>query len=77
MTLERETAAYLEGLAAWIPSRLGQYVVICGEARDFFPTFDAALTAGYERFDQRPFLVKKIVSRDHLERFAPQKLAVQ
>lgn len=69
--LQRESESFRAHLDEWSRSHTGEFVLICGAAVEFFPTLDEALSVGYERFDERPFFVKEIVSPQHVERITP------
>ena len=44
----------------------GEYILIKGETTvGFFPSYDEALSRGYEDFGMKPFLVKQISVAEH------------
>jgi hypothetical protein len=48
------------------PTQRGMFVLIQGETvAGLYPTFEAALSAGYDKFGLNPFLVKEVT--DHEE----------
>lgn len=60
MALERELETYRKHLPELLAQR-GLYALVHGDAvSGVFPTYTEALTAGYERFEFKPFLVKQI-----------------
>jgi len=64
-TLEHELATFRMELPALLsdPRKVGQFVLVCGKMIDsFWPTMEAALAAGYDRFGLEPFLVKQVVA---------------
>jgi hypothetical protein len=67
MALEKELATYLRERPGWVSGGLvGQWVVIHGdEVVGFFPTLDAALQAGYDRFGlDELFMARQIAEVD-------------
>ncbi len=55
-TFQRELPRLLED-----PANQGKYVLIHGDAVDsIWPTLDAGLEAGYNRFGLKPFIVQEI-----------------
>jgi hypothetical protein len=68
MALEQETATFQRELPSLLaePGNHGAFVLVCGEQlAGIYPTFEAALSAGYDKFGLTPFLVKQIT--DHEE----------
>ena len=64
MALERELETYRTHLPTLLAQE-GKFVLIHGDHIDsFWDTFQAALEAGYGRFDLGPFLVKQIVAKE-------------
>lgn len=67
MALETELATFRRELPKLLadPATRGAFALVCGDAvADCFPTFDAALAAGYDRFGLASFLVKQVVERE-------------
>lgn len=60
-TLEREMATYRKHLGDLLNNE-GRYIVVKEDEilPGAFPTMEAALEAGYERYGPGPFLVKQI-----------------
>jgi hypothetical protein len=47
------------------PAKAGRFVLIHGDqVADVYPTFEAALDAGYDRFELAPFLVKRVAAHE-------------
>ena len=62
-TLTEESRVYEANIAEWVKTRSGQFVVIHGsDVLGFYPSYENALSAGYERFGVAPFFVKLIGS---------------
>jgi hypothetical protein len=65
--LETEMGTFrreLPGLLA-DPANRGRFVLIQGGlVAGLFPTFDAGLEAGYDRFGLEPFMVKEVTDRE-------------
>jgi hypothetical protein len=60
MSLEREIETYRRKLPELLASK-GKYVVIHGEeVAGVYDGYEDALTVGYERYGDKPFLVRKI-----------------
>ena len=70
--LQTESETYRSHLGGWSAEHPGEFVLIHGDQVGFFPTLDAALSQGYESFDNDPFFVKEVVGPEHLEFIAPQ-----
>lgn len=61
--LELETKTFEDNLPALIQSDLGKYVLIKDDKIiGTFIAIEDALNCGYERFKDKPFLVKQILS---------------
>jgi hypothetical protein len=59
--LTDEVKTYEAHLPLWL-DREGQFVLIKGgDVLGFFPRYETALEAGYEKFGPGPFLVKQIL----------------
>jgi hypothetical protein len=68
MALEKELETFLRELPTWLvePLNRGMFALIQGDAVvSLYTTFDAALSAGYDKFGLEPFLVKEVT--DHEE----------
>ena len=62
-TLTEEFRVYDANIAEWVKTRSGQFVVIHeAEVLGFYPSYEKALSAGYERFGVAPFFVKLVGS---------------
>lgn len=64
MALERELAVFRRELPGLLgdPVNHGLFVLVGDDAvAGLYPTFEAALSAGYDRFGLGPFLVKPVV----------------
>ncbi|WP_171180660.1 hypothetical protein [Ruegeria sp. HKCCD8929] len=67
--LEVEIKTYNEKLSELL-AHDGKFVLIKdAEVIDFFDAYQDALKAGYERFDDGVFLVKRIASSEHVAFF--------
>lgn len=67
MALETELATFRRELPKLLADSAtnGAFALVRGDAvTACFPTFDAALAAGYDRFGLEPFLVKQVVERE-------------
>jgi len=70
MALEAEVATYRRHHAE-LMAHEGQFVVIHGqEVIGTYPTLEAALTEGYERFPFEPFLARQIAAQDRVVIFS-------
>lgn len=61
--IAREVATFDRELPALLanPEVAGRYVLIHGDAvAGFYDTFDEGLTAGYDRFEFKPFIVQRV-----------------
>ena len=68
MALEREIETFRRELPALLgdPASRGTFALVQGETIvGLFPTFEAALAAGYDKIGLAPFLVKEVT--DHEE----------
>ena len=68
VALEKEMETFRRELPALLadPANRGQFALVHGDAvAGLYPTFEAALSAGYDRFGLSPFLVKEVT--DHEE----------
>lgn len=64
MALETELDTFHKTLPQLL-SHEGEFVLIHGDKVDsFWPTCEAALDAGYARFNLEPFLVKEVVQQE-------------
>lgn len=64
MALEKELEVYKQKLAT-MKEHEGKFVLIHGDAIvDFFSTYEDAIKAGYQQFQQKPFLVKRVSSTE-------------
>lgn len=66
-TLDRELETFRRELPNLLadPANRGQFALVGGTAvAGVYPTFDAALAAGYERFGLDPFLVKEVTEHE-------------
>jgi hypothetical protein len=75
VALEREIELFKRELPGWLtdPAKVGQYVLIGGDPAKvvaMYPTFEAALAAGYEEFELGSFLVKQVVEREEPRYFS-------
>ena len=60
MALEKELETYRAKLPEW-KDREGKFVLIHEEeVIDFFSTYEDAIKSGYQQFQLRPFLVKRV-----------------
>ena len=63
--LEEEHITYSDRVADWVVDHDGEFVVIKGsDVLGFYPTYERALTEGYERYGVAPFLVKEVSSQE-------------
>jgi hypothetical protein len=66
-TLDRELDTFRRELPALLadPANRGQFALVHGTAvAGLYPTFEAALAAGYDRFGLDPFLVKQVAEHE-------------
>ena len=73
MALEEEMETFVRELPALLaePGNRGHFALIHGQmVAGIFPTFDAALSVGYEKFELAPFLVQEVVDRQHSRHFS-------
>jgi len=68
MALEREIKTYKSKLPELLAHE-GKFVLIHDKevCEGFFESFEDAVTAGYEKFEQSPFLVKQILAVEPVE----------
>jgi hypothetical protein len=67
MALEREMETFARQLPDLLkdPQNQGQFALVRGnEVAGIFPTFDAALSVGYDKYQLDPFLVKEVTERE-------------
>jgi hypothetical protein len=65
-TFKRELPALLAE-----PANRGRFALVRGDAvAGLYPSFDAALAAGYEKFGLDPFLVKEVTDREQPRYFS-------
>lgn len=65
MLLDTETRTYERHRADLLASDPGKFVLIAGETIEgIFETHREAMTAGYQRFGVKPFLVKQILATE-------------
>jgi hypothetical protein len=65
MELEKELETYRRELPSLLKQE-GQFVVISGdEVLGAWPTYSAAMTAGYEKYGLGPFMVKQIQATEY------------
>jgi len=63
--LEQEIATFEALLPAVLATRRGQFVLIKGtRVIDYFVSEDAALSAGYEKFGDEPFLAMEVADHE-------------
>lgn len=73
MALENELATFSSQLPTLLadPRNQGQFVLISGnEVAGVYPTFETALSVGYEKYQLDPFLVKEVVEREQPRYFS-------
>ena len=71
--LQTELETFHRNLPALLQdeANVGQYALIHGdEVNAPYPTFDAALAAGYDLYQLSPFLVKQVVEREEPKVFS-------
>ncbi len=67
MSLERELETFRRELPNLLrdPANRGKYVLIHGDdLHGVWPTIDAALATGYDKFQLEPFLIKEVVEHE-------------
>jgi hypothetical protein len=67
MPLEQELATFQAALARLLqdPANQGKFALVVGAQVDsLWPSLDAALEAGYQRFGLTPFLVKEVATTE-------------
>jgi hypothetical protein len=73
MALETESATFQRELSTLLedPANRGQFALVRGDnVAGVYPTFEAALSAGYDRFGLDPFLVKEITEHEEPRYFS-------
>jgi hypothetical protein len=61
--LEREVTTFKNRLGEFLPAHEGEFVLIHGtDILGFYPTWEEALDAGYERIGPPLFLIKEVVA---------------
>lgn len=64
MALEREMETFTRQLPALLAASQGGFALVHGDdVAGVYPTFDAALSVGYEKFKLDPFLVQEVLDR--------------
>jgi hypothetical protein len=59
--LERDAAAFSRLLPGLLAEHAGEYVLIhAGEIAGTYPSHEAAIEAGYDRFELQPFFVERV-----------------
>jgi hypothetical protein len=66
MALEKEMETYQKKLPD-LQAQEGKFALIQGEQVDIFESYDAAITAGYEKYKLEPFLVKQIQAVEQVQ----------
>ena len=71
LKFQEEIQAFESALPALLANHDGQYVVIRGPEleRQIFPTYEAALGWGYEKFGLESFFVKQIADQSHVTHY--------
>lgn len=63
--LEKDAQEYAKHARDFSPSQVGQFVLIFdGRLINVYPSYDAAVDEGYERFKEARFFVKQIDPTD-------------
>lgn len=73
VALEKELETFRRELPALLrdAANLGQFALVHGETvAGLYPTFEAALSAGYDKFGLEPFLVKEVADREEPRYFS-------
>jgi hypothetical protein len=73
MALEKELDTFVRQLPDLLkdPQNEGQFALVRGdEVAGVFPSFDAALSVGYDKYQLDPFLVKEVTEREHPRYFS-------
>ncbi len=71
--IEAEVVAFGAALSGLLlnPANAGAFALVAGgQVQGVYPTEDAALDAGYDRFGMGPFLVKRIVAHEEPRYFS-------
>jgi hypothetical protein len=73
VVLEQELQTFQRELPALLadPTKRGKYALVHGNTVEgVYPSLDAALDAGYDRFGLEPFLVKEIIEHEEPSYFS-------
>lgn len=73
VALEQERATFQRELAGLLadPTNRGRFALVHRDVvADLFPTFEAALEAGYDRFGLEPFMVRIVVEHEEPQYFS-------
>jgi hypothetical protein len=73
MALERELETFGRELPRLLadPANRGKFALVHGETVEgIYPSVDAALDAGYDRFGLEPFLVKEVTEHEEARYFS-------
>lgn len=62
--LVREAEVFKTHLEEWRKTHMGQFVLIKGEAVEFYDSLTAAFSAGTKRYGLDDFFIKQIIPRD-------------
>lgn len=66
MALEKELETYQKKLPE-LQAHEGKFALIQGEQMDIFETYEAAISAGYQKYKLEPFLVKQIQAVEQVQ----------
>ncbi len=66
MALEKELETYQRKLQE-LQGQEGKFALIQGEQTDIFETYEAAISAGYQKYKLEPFLVKQIQAVEQVQ----------
>lgn len=66
MALEKEMETYQQKLPE-LQAQEGKFALVHGEQLDIFETYDAAISAGYQKYKLEPFLVKQIQAVEQVQ----------
>ena len=73
VALERELKTFQRELSSLLadPDNRGRFALVHGESlAGLYPSFEAALSAGYDRFGLEPFLVREVTDREQPRYFS-------
>jgi hypothetical protein len=71
MALETEKATFEARRADLVAEHEGEFAVVAGaRVLGCWPTWEAALKAGYEAFGLEPFMVKEVLAVDRVHYFS-------